>query len=62
MGVIAILLIIAMLATFGVMATGIFLMAKGGEANTKYGNSLMQWRVILQAVSLVLLAVLIASK
>jgi hypothetical protein len=62
MSFVAILLFIAMLATFGVMATGIFLMAKGGEANTKHGNKLMQWRVLLQAVSLALLAVLILSK
>jgi hypothetical protein len=62
MSIVAVLLLVAMIATFGVMATGIFLMAKGGEANTKYGNTLMQWRVLLQAVSLTLLAVLIFSK
>lgn len=56
------LLIIAMAAVTIVLITGIFLMARGGEANRKYSNKLMVMRVVLQAVALVILGVLFAMK
>ncbi len=46
----------AMLLVLGVMGMGIFSMVKGGEFNKKYGNKLMQARVIAQGVALALLA------
>ena len=49
-------LIVAMTAVLAVMGLGIFSMAKGGDFNKKYGNKLMQARVILQGVALALLA------
>ncbi len=55
MSFLVILMFIAMVATFLVMAAGIMLMASGGEANRKYGNKLMQSRVWLQAIALGLL-------
>lgn len=59
-----ILMTIAMLAVLGVLLIGVFGMAKGGSFNKKYGNKLMQARVILQAVALgfFVLAVLAAKK
>ena len=62
MSALAILLFVAMVATFLVMMAGIVLMAWGGEVNTKYGNQLMQARVLLQGISLMILAVLLMSK
>jgi Hypoxia induced protein conserved region len=62
MSILVVLLLMAMLATFGVMVVGIALMARGGETNAKYGNKLMQWRVLLQGVSLALLAALVMMK
>jgi hypothetical protein len=50
------LAILAMLAVLGVLALGLFSMVKGGEFNKKYGNKLMQARVILQGLALALLA------
>jgi hypothetical protein len=52
-----VLIMIAMAAVVGVLATGVVSMVRGGEFNRKYGNRLMRWRVILQftAVMLVLL-------
>lgn len=47
-----ILTLITMVAVVGVLITGIVLMNKGGEANKKYGNRLMQARVILQGVAI----------
>ena len=45
---------IAMFLTLAVLAVGIFSMAKGGEFNKKYGNKLMQARVICQGVAILL--------
>ena len=42
----------------GVLGTGLVLMIKGGEANKKYGNNLMMARVMVQAVIILLLAML----
>jgi hypothetical protein len=49
-------LLIAMLVTLGVLATGFIAMARGGEFNAKYGNKLMRARVIAQGVALAIFA------
>ena len=56
----SVLLAIALAAVLGVLAMGLFTMARGGEFNRKYGNKFMQARVILQfgAIALVAIAVL----
>jgi len=54
---VAILIALALLMTLGVLFSGLIVMARGGEANRKYGNKLMRWRVICQGVALALLAV-----
>lgn len=51
-----------MLATALVLGAGIFMMARGGEANQKYGNKMMVWRVGLQAATVIALVLLFASK
>jgi hypothetical protein len=61
MGVLTVLLMIAMLATLGVLAVGIAGFFHGGEFNRKYGNKLMQTRVALQAVAVVLLLIILIS-
>jgi len=48
-------MIIAMFSVAAVMGLGIFSMVKGGEFNKKYGNKLMQARVILQGLALAML-------
>ncbi len=50
------LMIIAMAAAAGALGTGLVGMIKGGDFNAKYGNKLMRWRVILQGVALVCMA------
>jgi len=47
-----VLMTIAMLAALGALAIGVLGMAKGGAFNKKYGNRLMQARVVLQAAAL----------
>ena len=49
-----ILLAIALGLTLIVLFAGVITMGRGGEVNRKYGNRLMRWRVILQAVALLL--------
>lgn len=58
MGAGNILLVVMMIAVALVLIAGIFLMARGGEANRRYGNKLMTLRVVLQAGVFVLLGVL----
>jgi hypothetical protein len=48
---------LGLLATFGVLAAGMVGMARGG-GNPRRSNKLMQYRVILQAVTLLLFALL----
>ena len=57
----AALLILAMVATLGVLFAGLFVMARGGEVNKKYGNILMRWRVILQFSAVVVLGLLMLA-
>ncbi|PPR61517.1 MAG: hypothetical protein CFH10_01140 [Alphaproteobacteria bacterium MarineAlpha4_Bin2] len=57
-GFFAPLLIIAMLATLGVLFFGIFTMARGGDFNKKYGNKIMRSRVILQGLALLFIILL----
>ncbi len=52
------LLIFAMLATLGVLFFGIITMARGGDFNLKYGNKIMRARIVLQALALVIFAII----
>ena len=49
------LISIALLAVLGVLITGIVSMFRGGEFNDKYGNKLMQMRVIIQFIAVILI-------
>lgn len=57
-GFIVVLLVVAMIATLGVLLVGVFSMARGGEFNRRYSNKLMRYRIVCQAVALVLFAIL----
>jgi hypothetical protein len=60
-GVLLALLIAAMVATLGVLFAGLFTMARGGEFNRRHGNTIMRWRVALQAVAILLFLLLAFS-
>lgn len=63
MNILTVLLLIAMIATLGVLIVGLGGFFQGGDFNRKYGNKLMRARVALQALAiLLLLAVLITSQ
>jgi len=50
-------MIIAMLATLGVLFFGIFTMARGGDFNRKHSNRIMRARIVMQGLALLLFAV-----
>jgi uncharacterized BrkB/YihY/UPF0761 family membrane protein len=56
--VLTILVGISMLATLGVLLTGILRMS-GTKEGSERSNRLMRWRIVLQAVTLVLFALLL---
>lgn len=53
-----VLLVLAMVATLGVLFFGLFSMARGGEFNQRNSNKLMRARIICQAVALAIFALL----
>ncbi len=51
-----ILICLSTLAVTTVLGIGLYGLSKGGEFNEKYGNKLMRLRIILQGVTILLLA------
>ncbi len=54
------LLIIALIACFavlGILLFGVASFAKGGDFNRKYANKIMQYRLLAQAIAVVLILV-----
>ena len=51
------LIIIALLATLGVLLFGVVTMSRGGEFNAKHSNKLMRARVVFQFVAVALIAI-----
>ena len=60
-GFLVVLLVVAMVATLGVLFAGLIVMGRGGEASKKYSNVLMRWRVILQFTALVILGLIMLA-
>jgi hypothetical protein len=58
-GFIATLMIVAMVATLGVLLLGLFSMARGGEFNRRNANRFMRWRVVLQGAAILLFLILV---
>ncbi len=54
-----ILVILAMLATLGVLVLGLLTFAKGGEFHKKNSNKLMRWRVGLQFLAVIFFLIFI---
>ena len=58
-GLSAIIIVIAMVATLGVLIVGEIGMARGGNFNRKNANKLMRARVALQALAVGLFAIVL---
>lgn len=55
-------LLLAMFLTLAILVTGMVAMSRGGEFNRKYGNKLMQARVIMQGIAIALFAMTILTQ
>jgi hypothetical protein len=62
MNPLAIMLMVAMLATAAVLLVGLFGFFLGGPFNERYGNKLMRARVSLQLVAVMLLGLLLLTQ
>jgi hypothetical protein len=62
MNPIAVVLLLAMLATAGVLLVGIAGFVQGGQFNERFGNRLMRARVGLQLVAVLALGLLFLSQ
>ncbi|MBM3583456.1 MAG: twin transmembrane helix small protein [Alphaproteobacteria bacterium] len=51
----------ALAATLTALFAGIVVMARGGELNRKYGNTLMRTRIVLQGLAVVLFILLMLT-
>lgn len=53
------LMIASIIVVFAVLMFGVFIFARGGEFNRKYGNKIMQLRLATQAFAVVMIMVYI---
>ena len=55
-----IVLVICLLALVSVLVWGVVTMGIGGEYNSKWSNKIMRYRVLLQAIALLVFVVILA--
>ena len=54
-----IILFLALAIVAAILGWGVLTMARGGEYNVKHSNGIMRYRIIFQAIALVVILVLI---
>ena len=52
-----IILVVALLGVAGILFWGVITMARGGAYNVKNSNRIMRYRIIFQAIALILISV-----
>ncbi len=52
-----VLIVLGLGATVAVLGVGMVAMLRGGAFNAKWGNKLMRWRLVLQALTIGLIVV-----
>ena len=62
MSILQALVIVSALVTLGILLFGVITMIRGGDFNKRNGNKLMRARVIMQGVTIALLALMFLSK
>ena len=50
-----IILMLALLAVAGILGWGVLTMARGGAYNIKHSNRIMRYRIIFQAIALIII-------
>ena len=58
-GLLVVFIVIAMIATLGVLIAGVIGMASGSAFNQRYANKLMRARVLLQAITVGLFVIVL---
>ena len=51
--VLIVFLVLAMGATVGALVWGLIAMARGGEFNAKWSNTMMQYRILFQFIAVI---------
>ena len=59
MNILTLLIVVALLLTLGVLGTGIWSMGHGGEFDKKHSTQLMFARIVMQALTVLLLFIAI---
>ena len=55
MGFDQIILTVALIAVAGILGWGVLTMARGGDYNVKKSNLIMRYRIIFQAIALIII-------
>lgn len=55
-GFVLVLIVVSLGATLGILAVGIYSLAKGGDFSKEHGNKLMRMRVMAQGIAIGLMA------
>ena len=50
-----IILVVSFLAVAGILGWGVLTMARGGDYNVKNSNRIMRYRIIFQAIALIII-------
>lgn len=58
----SIVVAIAVFIVFVILMFGIGTYAKGGEFNRRHANRIMRWRIIAQAVAIVIILIVVAIR
>ena len=55
----SILIIVALIVVAGILLAGIVVMAIGGQTSAKWSNVLMRYRIVAQAVALLIIGLVV---
>lgn len=53
------ILAVSLLLVAGILGWGVITMARGGNYNVRYSNRIMRYRIIFQALALIIILILI---
>ncbi len=59
--VLIVFLLLAMAATVGALVWGLLAMARGGEFNAKWSNTMMRYRILFQFVAIVVFVIILLA-
>jgi thiamine transporter ThiT len=57
---VTILLVLAMAATVGALVWGLIAMARGGQFNARWSNTMMRYRILFQFIAVCVFVVLLS--